>query len=187
MATVTIETPNQRVTLDDAAVQRLHERLSARVPDDEEFDDNPSGFLLAPGVEAIANDLIGRYEELRHLEKAEFVYVWKRKGGKVKGKLRFGSCQHPTGFLAFFGRADFVVAISADHCRDAALSGAQLEALVYHELCHAGWEIDDEGEMAWATVGHDWEGFRGEIERFGLWEPDLERLGETFKQTVLFA
>lgn len=156
-----------------------------RFPADGDFGDDE--YVLAPAIEAVAQELIGRCEELRHLGNAEVVYVWRRKGGKAKGKPRFGQCQKPTGLLAFFGRCDFVVAISADHCREAKLSTRQVEALVYHELKHAGWEIDEKTEeIRWTVVGHDWEGFRGEVERYGLWMPDVERMGEAFKQAGLF-
>lgn len=172
----------QTVTID---AETMHRTLGVNIPTDDDF--GGEDYILAPNIENIGNGLIDQYDELAHLKRATIVYVWKRKGGKSKGKLRYGACQHPTGLLAFFGSCDFVVALSADHCRDADLDGRQIEALTYHELRHAGYEIDEQtGEIAWTVVGHDWEGFRGEIDRYGLWEPELARLGETFKQSGLF-
>lgn len=171
-----------------AAAERLG-RGAVVVPDDDEFEDDEyaSGILLAPAIEAIGQDLIDRCDELRPLRNAEVAYVWKRAGGKAKGKPRWATCQHPTGILAFFAGADFVVAVAADHARDLALTGDQIEALLYHELRHCGWDIDKQtGGVRWVVRGHDWEGFRGEVERYGAWEPETARLAEAFRQAGLF-
>jgi hypothetical protein len=49
----------------------------------------------------------------------------------------------------------------------------QRVALVDHELCHFGREEDDKGNRSWVLVSHDIEEFKGIVERWGLWRPDL--------------
>jgi hypothetical protein len=60
----------------------------------------------------------------------------------------------------------------------------QIKALVFHELKHAGYDIE-KGE--YATVSHDFEGFAREVEMFGDWRSDIVRMrrafqGELFQQ-----
>lgn len=155
------------------------------IPTDDEFEGSSVGFIPAPALEAIGNDLIGRHADLSGLHHADIAFVWKRAGGKSKGKPTLGQCQKPSGLLAHFSRCDFVIWAAADHCRDFGFGGRQIEALVYHELCHCDWEEDDEGEIVWTVKGHDWAGFRSELERYGAWTADARFVAPAFRQIAL--
>jgi hypothetical protein len=161
----------------------------AATPLDGMFPDE--GFLPAPEIEAIARELIDAYPELGHIAQADVGYVWKRKGGRSKGRDVLGKCQAASGLLAHYSRCDFVVVISADHVRELAFTQRQLEALCYHELKHISYVIDDDeksptyGEMKLTLRGHDDERFVDEILRYGAWVGGMERVGEAYQQITL--
>lgn len=61
----------------------------------------------------------------------------------------------------------------------------QIEALVYHELSHAGEQKDKNGNPKPVIVAHDVETFGMEIGRYGLWHEDLRRIKPVFDQAEL--
>lgn len=145
-------------------------------------------FLPAPSLSAVLESLIQDYHEtIGHLERVGVTVLWKAKGGKSKGKTKFGQCQKPSGLLSYFAQTDFVITISADHCRDAGFTEAQLRALVYHEVLHIGWEEGDEdGEDGRPIlVGHDIETFHAEIRDMGAWHSMLSATADSFRQARL--
>lgn len=145
------------------------------VPADASFTEDVK-FCVARDIERIADILIREHVELRGLSSRAIKYLWARKGGLSRGKVKLATCERPSGKLAYFAAGvDFIVTVSADNCREAGLTHFQMEALVYHELSHAG-EGDDSEPI---IIAHDFEGFRMEIERYGFWEPDLLDMGET--------
>lgn len=146
------------------------------VPRDTAFrHDDP--FLPAPDLRAIGAGLIERWPELADLgtarlddiETARLGYLWKRKGGKSKGRPVFGSCQKASPLVRHYADLDALILISADHVRQAAMTNYQLEALVYHELKHLRAETDDEDEVRFVVQGHDDELFIDELRRYGAW------------------
>jgi hypothetical protein len=161
----------------------------AATPLDGMFPDE--GFLPAPEIESIARELIDAYPELGHIAQADVGFVWKRKGGRTRGRDVYGKCQPASGLLAHFSRCDFVVWIAADHVRESGFTRLQLEALVYHELKHIGFEIDDDeksptyGEMKLVGRGHDDEIFIDEVLRYGAWNHSRRRAGEAYQQVTL--
>lgn len=138
-------------------------------------------FLIDDGLTAIGNRLIDNHESLSHLAEARVAFLWKRKGGKTGGRLKFGQCQKPTGLLAYFSNLDFAVWLAADHCTATMFTNLQVEALVFHELKHAGFKESEEGERTWTVEGHDWEGFAEEIRLYGDWMPDISNIREAFQ------
>jgi putative metallopeptidase len=156
------------------------------VPSDDTFDDEgSSGFLPAADLAALARQLCERYDELHHLRRARLVILWKKRGGKKAGQEVWGTCQKPSGLVAHFADADFVVTLSADHLREASATASEVEAALFHELKHASYDLDDNGEIVWTTRGHDYEGFRAEVERYGLWRDGLKVAAQTFNQLAL--
>jgi Putative phage metallopeptidase len=149
------------------------------VPTEFDFFDNGTHveYLISPELKQIADRLIGEYKEFYHLSEAKIGFFWKEIGGKSKGKLKLGECSLTKGieFLAF--KSDFTIWLAADN-----LSGKTehfIEAVIYHELCHAGWD----GENGkWKTIGHWFEGFPNEIKRYGLWKNDMQEMKEVFEK-----
>ncbi len=147
------------------------------VPRDEAFAGPAGGlqdFIDAADLADIGTDLVATRDELRHLGEARIHHRWKLAGGASGGKATLGKCVKASGLVAHYSEADFIVWLAADHCRVLELTRWQVEALLYHELCHAIEALDADGNPAgWKVRSHDFEGFRSEVERYGLWQADL--------------
>lgn len=147
-------------------------------PDDaDEEEDEPLAieveYLPAPSVEEIAKDLIAELPEFRHLADVTIEYRWRAKGGKVGGQARLTQCQKLTGFARDTIGAHYLIWVAADYLRAREHVAWELEALVYHELCHAGYV---------RLRPHEFEGFTGEVTRYGLWRHELQRAHRAFQQ-----
>jgi hypothetical protein len=140
-------------------------------------------YILAPELGDRAEALIARYEELGHLQGLEIVYLWRGKGGKSGGGAVLGKCVLASGLVGYLaGGAHFVVWLAADYATAYAMTDRQLEALLYHELSHA--DMDPEKGTS-RLKAHDAAVFFSEIEHYGLWLEDMQRLGETIQQLPL--
>lgn len=160
-----------------------------KVPSDSIFDDGDD-FAVSSALAQRARVLIDRHpEHLKHLDGMSVIYLWKRQGGKSKGRATFGKCSKPSGLLKHFSEAQFVIWLAADHCRAAGYRDREIEALLFHEMLHTGIaEVDENtGRGGGATlVPHELEVFRAEVEIYGLWAPDLKEVGPAFQQVSLF-
>jgi hypothetical protein len=161
----------------------------AQVPWDTAFADDD--FLAVPELTTIGAALVKRYPEFGFLKDARIEYRWKRKGGRSQGRDTYGKCVKTSGALRHFARCDYLIWVAADHVRESAWSNLQLEALLYHELCHCGCEIDDDekspayGDMRLTIRGHDDEVFLDELRRYGAWNSRRVRAGEVYAQVRL--
>jgi hypothetical protein len=146
------------------------------VPSESEFTDNMAEFLFAPTIANIGQRLIGVYEEdfwvIKH---ARIDYLWKRAGGEKSGRATLGTLRKVSGELKFYSQKDYICAISADHCRG--LNPFQITALIFHELKHGYWDHD---KAKYSLIGHDFEGFRREVELFGYWKSDIQTMAKAF-------
>jgi hypothetical protein len=141
-------------------------------------------FGPAPDIARIAEALIAA-EEVRFgfLRDVDVRYLWKRKGGKSKGKATLGKCVKASGLVKYLGSdADFVIWVAADATRERALTTRQMEALVFHELLHIS--QGDDGEPI--LVGHDFEGFAAELDTYGPWSADLKLAARSVRQAGLW-
>jgi hypothetical protein len=152
------------------------------VPAPEEFEKAATEYLDAEDLAAIGEALIKKQGGFGYLKELKIVYLWKEKGGESKGKAVLSRCQRPKGLLAKFCAADFIVWLAADHHRAFRSTRFQIEATVFHELCHTDYDEDkDKPRLA----GHDYEGFCREVELYGAWRPDLEKASKAFEQLSL--
>lgn len=159
------------------------------VPSDSVFGDDGE-FVMSSALSQRAQTLIARHpEHLEHLERLSVLYLWKKTGGKSKGRATFGKCTKPSGMLKHFSEAQFIVWIAADHCRAAGYRDRELEALLFHEMLHTAVTEPDENTGRGggpALVPHELEVFRAEVEIYGLWAPELKEVGPAFQQRSLF-
>ena len=153
------------------------------VPPDEHFD--IADYMDAPKLEHVAGQLCSAWGEFRHLDRARIHVLWKKKGGSSGGKNTWGKALKTSGLVRHYADCDFVVWLAADHCRDAAITNYELEALLYHELSHLSFEMDENGEERWSVRAHDVTAFYGEIERYGTWTPELRQMRHTYAQLAL--
>lgn len=157
-------------------------KVPARIPDEGEFDGD---FLSSVPLNDLAEELISQYGELAHLADLRLRVYWEKQGGAKAGKAVLGKCTKPSGLLLYFSDLDFVIWLAADHCRDWNFTDHQLEALLYHELCHAGMELDKDEQPKYVILPHEVEMFTSEVERYGLWMDDLTRAKYAFDQVAL--
>ena len=152
-----------------------------------------SDFMDNPTAEKIADILMGKCREFSHLteNQANILYLWKAKGGKSGGKPTLGKTTKASGLVQYYSRADFILWFAADHCREMAITNYQMEALIYHELCHCDFveELDKDGEptgeFSWALRAHDVAIFHNEVARYGAWETSLQQNRQSWEQLAL--
>jgi hypothetical protein len=148
------------------------------IPGLKQFEE--SGFFEDEYLVNVGAALIEKRFE--YLNDFEIRFLWKSEGGSSGGKSVLGKCTRPRGLLAKYSKADFIIWAAADHCRLLGITRYQLEALLFHELCHAGRSAKEEPIL----IPHDFDGFCAEVERYGAWRHDLERALKSFKQLKLF-
>lgn len=185
-ATATFVTGGESVTITPDAISTVVGTDPAGrfyVPPEEHFD--VADFLDMPKLEQIAEQLCVTWGEFRHLHRARLRVLWKKKGGASGGKNTWGKAIKTSGLVKHYADCDFVIWLAADHCRDAAITNYELEALLYHELSHLSYEMDENGEERWSVRGHDVTAFYGELERYGTWTPELRQMRHAYAQLAL--
>lgn len=150
------------------------------IPDEEQFGNRD--YLEAPDLQRVAEALL-RLDEFVHVGMFPFDFLWKAKGGQRHGGDVLGRLVKVGGLTAAYSDATYVVWIAADHCRARELTAWQMEALLYHELCHA--TLNE--KLAAATRGHDFEGFCAEVRRYGTWRAELAAARESFQLALPLA
>lgn len=165
------------------------QRQRLYVPTELDFGDE--AYLEAEDLQALGADLIARHPDtLGHIADLTVAYLWKKTGGKRAGRPVFGKTAKRSGLVAAFTTADFIIWLAADHVEEAGYSPKQIEALLFHELNHIGWqepdEDDPEGEGKAVLVGHEYEFFKSELLVYGAWEDMLREAADAFSQAPLF-
>jgi hypothetical protein len=137
-------------------------------------------------IAAAIIDHYPRFEPLRETDfhEVRIRYLWALGEKKSAGKIDLGWCQKANPILRWATGFDYVIGIQVEALRLRSFTNLQLEALLFHELCHIEVEID-KGEMKRRVIGHDQEIFHDEIRHYGLWKPSLEPTYEAFKQMPL--
>lgn len=148
------------------------------IPPDDEFGDTDREYIASEKIQEIGEALVAnRSSDLKDKRAA---YLWKRKGGSRNGRPILGKAVKPSGLVAYFCNADAIVLLSADHLRELKFTRYQVEALIFHELCH--FEIA-EGEII--TRGHDFEEHAQVVMFYGVWNNSLVKAREVFVQLPL--
>jgi hypothetical protein len=173
---------------DDQDIWRIPHRPTDLypVPSTDAFE-NEQGetldFIGGADLERCANRLIAKHPtRFGFLQGFRVGYRWRAKGGKTKGKATLGRCQKTAGLLKNFSGVDFIIWAAADNCRDAHMTFRDMEALVFHELCHTGCTEDYQPRVE----PHDFEGFVFELQEYGAWTRDLKWAQQAFTQPSLF-
>ncbi len=146
------------------------------VPNINEFGEETH--LVAAELAAIGNDLLENFDDFYGitLMTPKIDYLWKAKGGKKDNANVLGRIQQPQGELAFYSKTDYILWIAADHCYF--FNKFQITAVVFHELMHTFY---NEFEGTLSLRGHDFEGFRREVEVFGYWSDDIRKMAQAFE------
>lgn len=175
-------------TITDTATRIITDALSTtpRPPEATSFvDESGQGvdYLAARELEILAADLISRHpEHIGHLAAVEIAFLWRAEGGKTAGKLTLGKCTKSSGLVKHFTDTAFVIWLAADHVRALLLGDTQIDALLFHELLHAGYDAEADKP---AVIPHDLEAFTAEVEAYGLWRSELREMDAAMKQLRL--
>lgn len=148
-------------------------------------------YTPAPDVKKIAEELIPKYHH--HLENIRIEYVMADKAPKHGGKEVWGYVRKISSLPAYLaaepsdqkdGQTEsfFVMVISEPVWVN--LMPDKRIALVDHELCHCGVEVDDEGNSKLILIPHDLEDFTSIVRRYGLWREDVRDFVNTVKSRV---
>lgn len=151
-----------------------HQQSLFLVPSDAQF--HGKLYRDAPELGDIAERLIDQHEHLADLLNCDIRYFWRRKTGVSKGRVKIGYCKRASDLLGHFTGCDFIIWLSATTARDGKFTDRQVEAAIFHQLCHI--ETDDEGNFI--SARHDFEGFAAEIRQYGPWTEDLKVGGSAF-------
>jgi hypothetical protein len=147
------------------------------VPREAEF--GSSEFMEDDALQMLADILINQKHNLVHLKGMSLRYYWKRKGGTSGGSATLGKCLKPSGLVRHLSDTDFIIWLAADNC--AGLSKHEVEALLFHELCHAG--RNEEGNRV--LFPHDVQDFLAVIREYGTVTPELRAMRKAMKQLSL--
>lgn len=158
-------------------------------PFDSDFERDQVDYIVSPSMAELGRYLIENKRALRHLKGTSISYLWKAKGGQSGGKLILGKCAKTPPLVKTYQYSTFTIWLAHDHCKEFNLSDAQLEALLYHELCHAVIEeVENEktGDVSFkpTILAHDLEMFLSEVEEYGLWRADLVQAHSVFQQEL---
>lgn len=158
----------------------------------------PDEYTVAEEAERIGRRLIDSIDPHAHLRDAEISYVFRDDELRRQGKVIAADCILVARILQSDKRwsrlvkwallritsrislPDFLVLIDRNIWEG--MSIAEKVALMDHELSHAWFQTEEDGETQkfkkdgsplWAIKGHDIEEFRGVVGRNGLWSPEL--------------
>lgn len=118
----------------------------------------------------IMRDLIKNYHpDLASVDK-EIAIIMRPKAGKSGGQVILGKTRKAPGILGVLGPVDykFIIELAGDEWNN--LTDKQRVALMDHHLCACNVDIDEvSGEIKCSLNAPDFVGFRGELERHGIW------------------
>lgn len=145
-------------------------------------------YLESPELEFIAGLIINRYDRFDFMQEGavdemEIRYVWQKSG--ADGDL--GWCSKSNPKLHFFTGVDYVIGVNLEQVLIREFTHLQLEALLFHELCHIAVEVNKKGEAKRKIAKHDRELFADEVRFYGLWEDTLKPIAQAFKQMPLMS
>lgn len=137
--------------------------------------DGPTSFWVAREVEQVAQRLVPKYHDMLGNANVRIAYFFRSDIRKKGGKLVFGTTKKIMGLNAALADSDepfFCIVIA--HPAWEVLPQKHREALVDHELCHCGVEVDEKGEVKLVLRNHDIQEFSDIVRRYGAWSPDVQ-------------
>lgn len=120
-------------------------------------------------------DLISKFHPMLASIDKEIAVLFREKASKSGGKPVLGKSRKAPGILSVLGDTEykFIIEIASDEWQS--LSYDQQTALLDHHLCACHVEEDEETrELKFSIAPPDFVGYRGELERHGIWRSDPE-------------
>lgn len=119
-----------------------------------------------PQIIELTKSIIERYHP--RLRTARIGVIVRSEAPSTNGKVTLGKCKKISKELQLHVPYDFLLWVAQDEWER--LSERQQEALIDHELSHAGWD-----GMQASIIGHDIEEFDHILKRWGFWWPASDR------------
>lgn len=168
--------------------ERLAEEALEAIPVESDFLADQVEYIVSGELAILAARLIETKRSLKHLNGVRFAFLWKQKGGQSGGKAVLGKCAKTPPLVQAHSFSTFTIWIAVDHLVMFGMTPRQLEALMFHELCHAViQEVESEaGDVSYKPVvlKHDVEMFLAEVEEYGLWTTDLSAAQPVFQRAL---
>jgi len=119
-------------------------------------------------MDQVENLIMQHHHELSPFTK-EIAILFREKAGKSGGVPILGRSKKSPPILNVLGDGDykFIIEIAADEWAN--LTDVQKTALLDHHLCACTVEQDKNGEDKFMITPPDFVGYRGELERHGIW------------------
>lgn len=112
------------------------------------------------------------------LERARIAYLFRKEMTKGGDRVQLAHASKVPAKWRHLAKLDFLIEVNWTHWR--LLQPRERIALVDHELCHCGRDLEAE---KWVLVHHDVEEFGTIVRRWGAWKPDLAQFA---RQLELF-
>lgn len=116
-------------------------------------------------LKALGEKVIAANEKLEHLNSpsCRIAYQYSSQEKKSNKKTTYADTERIKDKLKAFLPYDFIITFYQPNTVE--LDAETMERLMYHELCHVGY---DEDSGAYSIIPHDVEDFRDVIEHWGL-------------------
>jgi len=127
-------------------------------------------------ITKLAEEIIGEYR--KELKDVSIVYYCKEKASKKAGKLTLATAKKISPkdnvIHSFDGKPDVVFAIEIAADAWGQLNDIQKKAVLHHEICHCGFETDDNGNTTPIIMPHDIEEFSEVVKEHGYYMKDIQ-------------
>lgn len=126
-------------------------------------------------VREIVKKIITNHHPMLVVYEDQIGLIFREKASKAGGQVVLGRTKKATVLLGVLGDVDykFIIELASDEWHE--LNTMQREALLDHHLCACRVEEDEKsGNVKFFIAAPDFVGYRGEIERHGIWRPDPE-------------
>lgn len=168
--------------------KRMSDDMPVRfvIPADSEFATNGE-YMDALDLRFIARKVIEETgADLSHIDLNTVDFVWKRKGGKDRGKPRYCIVKRQDDVAKFHGGKTWLVALSADHCREMSWNEVSTRGQMYFALAQIGFDYNEQTEETTPKLNPpDLVMFWGELQHYGPWRRELTVAKEQFRQANL--
>lgn len=131
-----------------------------------------TAYQVAPQAAEIARIIIPVLHD--HLLNARIRYLFREQLSDCSAKASRAGAK-----LEFLAEVDFLIEVNWTSWRH--LSAEQRIALMDHELCHCGRDLEKE---KYVLVEHDIEEFGSIVRRWGLWHHQLAKFGKAVKEQL---
>lgn len=157
------------------------------IPSDSAFFEAKAEYLFGFDLVRIAKMVIAETgADLSHIDLADVDFVWKRKGGKDRGKPRYCIVKRQDDVAKYHGGATWLVALAADHCREMSWNEVSTRGQMYFALAQIGFDYNEQTEETTPKLNPpDLVMFWGELQHYGPWRRELTVAKEQFRQANL--